>query len=304
MYTAINRGRHKLYIEINGKAINSSPFTVIVYPDPCKLRDLLSVVAGLGGPYGIAYSKQEEMVVSESLYDRLTIIDTERQIFRTLGLRGDNPDRIKCPVGIATDFDDNIYVSSCHKLQKFTRGGELMKCIGQKGRKTGRFCDPRGVTWHKDKVYVCDRSNHRIQVFDMDLNFIRSIGSHGRGRGEFDKPFDVKFDAKGKMYVAEYGNGRVQVMDTSGKFLRTFGERGHGKMSHQPSGLLIADKFVYVSDYTNDCILVYETRGNFVTSFGTFGLKEGEFHAPFCITACADGLIHVCDYWNSRVQIY
>ena len=67
-------------------------------------------------------------------------------------------------------------------------------------------------------MYVCDRNNHRIQVFDLDLNFIRSIGSYGKGRGEFDAPYDVQFDANGYMYVVEFSNKRVQVLDRSGHF--------------------------------------------------------------------------------------
>ena len=49
-----------------------------------------------------------------------------------------------------------------------------------------------------------------IQVFDLDLNFVRSIGSRGSGRGEFDQPYDVKFDTAGNMYVAEWGNGECK----------------------------------------------------------------------------------------------
>ena len=50
-------------------------------------------------------------------------------------------------------------------------------------------------------TYVGDRNNHRIQVFDLDLNFVRSIGSRGKGRGELNAPYDVKFDTAGNMYV-------------------------------------------------------------------------------------------------------
>ena len=34
-------------------------------------------------------------------------------------------------------------------------------------------------------INVCNCNNHRIQVFDLDLNFIPSFGSYGEGRGEF-----------------------------------------------------------------------------------------------------------------------
>ena len=175
-------------------------------------------------------------------------------------------------------------MSSDHKLQKFTGSGELIKCIGRSGRKEGEFGDPRGVTLYDNQVYVCDCYNHCFQVFDLDLNFVRSIGSRGRGRGELDAPFDVKFDTAGNMYVPEFGNERVQLMDIRGQFMRVFCQERDGQL-RAPTGLHIADKYVYVSDLKRCC------------------QKEGEFQYPRCITSCVDGFIHVCDSGNRRVQI-
>ena len=264
----------------------------------------MRTVTGLNGPYGIAFNSRGEAVISEVGGARVSIFNKRGQMIRTFGSRGDSPHQMKFPAGIAIDGIDNIYVSSWHKLQKFTSSGELIKCVGQEGRKEGEFDDPRGVTLYNNQVYyVCDCDNHRIQVFDLDLNFVRSIGSCGTGRGEFDAPHDVKFDTAGNMYVAEWGNKRVQVMDISGHFIRSFGQEGEGKLGG-PSALHIADKFVYVSDYSSHCIVVYETSGQFVTKFGRYGCKEGELSGPYCITSCTDGFIHVCDHYNYRVQIF
>ena len=295
-YTPVSRGRHKLHVQVDDKEINGSPFTVTVYPDPKQLGHPVRTVTGLEWPYGIAFNNREEMIVSECNAHRVSILDTRGQKIRTFGSRGDSPHQMIYPKGVATDDSGNIYVSSQHKLQKFTGTGELIKCVGREGGKEGEFDDPRGLTLRDNLVYVCDRNNHRIQVFDLDLNFVRSIGSRGSGRGEFDQPYDVKFDTAGNMYVADVGNERVQVMDSSGRFIREFGQ--------EPSGLLIADKYVYVSDVSGHCIVVYETSGQYVTSFGRRGQNEGEFWGPYCITSCVDGFIHVCDYGNGRVQIF
>ena len=243
------------------------------------------------------------MIVSECSGHRVSIFDIRGQKIRTFGSHGDSPDQMVGPAGIAIDDTDNIYVSGLHKLQKFTSSGELIKCVGQKGRKEGEFDDPRGVTLYDNQVYVCDCNNHCIPVFDLDLNFVRSIGSHGNGRCEFNTPLDADFDTAGNMYIAEKDNERVQVMDSSGHFIRSFGQEGEGKL-REPSGLHIADKYVYVSDYDGHCIVVYETSGQFVTSFGRCGRKEGEFQYPYRITSCTDGFIHVCDCLNDRVQIF
>ena len=263
----------------------------------------MRIVTDLNYPYGIAYNSRGEMIVSEYGGNRVSIIDNRGKKIRTFGSRGDSPDQMISPKGIAIDDIDNIYVSSEHKLQKFTSNGELIKCIGKEGGKEGEFNDPRGVTLHDNQVYVCDSYNHRIQVFDLNLNFVRSIGSRGKGRGEFNKPYDVKLDTAGNIYVADFKNSRVQVLDNSGHFIRTLGDEGERKLG-LPSGLHIADKYVYISDLGGDCIVVYETSGQFVTSFGRHGQNEGEFSYPYCITSCVDGFIHVCDFRNDRVQIF
>ena len=302
-YTAVSRGQHKLHVQVNNREINGSPFTVTVYPDPTQLGHPVRVVTDLYRPHAIAFNKCGEMIISEYFGHRVSIFDIRGRKIGTFGSHGDSPDQMVLPAGIAIDDTDNIYVSSEHKLQKFTSSGELIKCVGQEGRKEGEFDDPHGVTLYDNQLYVCDHENHRIQVFDMDLNFVRSIGSRGNGRGELNEPLDVKFDTAGNMYVTELDNERVHVMDSSGHFIRSFGQEGERKL-RGPTGLYIADKYVYVSDYSGDCIVVYETSGQFVTSFGRFGQKEGEFDSPYCITSCADGFIHVCDSLNDRVQIF
>ena len=128
------------------------------------------------------------------------------------------------PAGITIDNADNIYLSSDHKLQKFTSSDKLIKCVGQRSSNEGEFRDPHGVTIHRNQVYVCERDNHRVQVFDLDLKFIRSIGSHGKGRGEYNRPLGVAFDTTENMYVAENANERVQMMNSSGHFIRVFGQ--------------------------------------------------------------------------------
>ena len=301
--TPVSRGQHKLHVQVNDREINGSPFTVTVYPDPRQLGLPVRTMTGVNWPYGIAFNSHQEMIVSEYSGHRLSIFDIRGQKIRTFGSRGDSPDQMNYPKGIATDDTDNIYVSSSLKLQKFTSSGELIKCIGKEGRKEGEFDDPQGVTLYDNQVYVCDCNNDRIQVFDLDLNFVQSIGSRGTGRGEFNTPFDVKFDTAGNMYVAEYNNERVQVLDTSGEFIRPFGQEGEGKL-RGPSGLHIVDKYVYVSDHRGHCIVVYETSGQFITSFGRFGQNEGEYYSPRCITSCTDGFIYVCDCVNNRVQIF
>ena len=306
-YTAVSRGQHKLHIQVNDRDISGSPFTITVYPDPTTLRYVYpETVTELSYPYGIAINKSGEMVVSEWSGHRVLIFDNGGQKLNEFGSDGWNEDKMNSPAGIDIDNMDNIYVSSRHKLQKFTSSGVLIKCVGQEGREEGEFDDPRGVTLHnnQDLVYVCDRNNHRIQVFDLDLNFVRSIGRYGKGSDRLHAPLDVKFDTTGNMYVADWGNRRVQVIDSTDHWIQSI-PPGEGDLGG-PSALHIADKYLYVSDFNNDCIRVYKTSGNlkFVTKFGKFGQNKGRFDDPYSITSCPNGYIYVCDCANKRVQIF
>ena len=76
-------------------------------------------------------------------------------VLRTFGSRGDSPEQMNYPRGVAIDDADNIYVSSWHKLQKFTSSGELIKCVGQKGSKEGEW-----PTWSNKHLNLQNQRNY------------------------------------------------------------------------------------------------------------------------------------------------
>ena len=302
-FTAVTRGQHKLHIQHNGSEINGSPLTTTVYPDPTRLGTPVRVMAGLKRPRGIAINSHGDIIVSEWNSHRIAVLDGTGKVIRRFGSQDDKPEQMEHPTGVTVDRDDNVYVTSEHKLKKFSRDGHLIKTVGQKGNKEGEFDYPGGVRFHNSHIYVCDRDNHRIQVFDCELNFIQTIGSRGSGRGEFNVPFDLYFDAEGNAYIADYNNKRIQVLNTSGQFIRQFGHKeGEGRL-RWPAAVHIIGEFVYVSDSGHNPIAVYETSGQFVTSCGKYGGGEEEFNNPRCITSDHNGFIYVCDWQNDRIKI-
>ena len=293
-YTALSRGQHKLHVRLNGSEVSGSPFNITVYPDPTQLGTPVTVVTGLRDPWGIAINSHGEMVVSNFTSGTVSILDRGGKEIQTYGSEGSRPNQMWYPTGVAVDSDDNVYVASDHKLQKFSRDGHLIKCVGQHGSKDGEFKGPKGVRVHHGHVYVCDRHNGRIQVFDTDLNFIRTLSSPGSGRGQFNEPRDLDFDSEGKAYISDYQNHRIQVIDTSGQFVRQFGqEEGEGKLE-RPTAVHVMGQFVYVSNESCGRIAVYQTSGQFVTSFGRHtGVELG---IPYSITSDCNGLIYIPDF--------
>ena len=242
-----------------------------------------------------------EMIVSEMGNHRVSLIDKHGQKIQTFGEFGKSPSQMIYPAGVTIDKEGFIYVSSWHKLQKFTGARkEMMKCVGEKGSEKGKFNDPRGLAIYKNQLYVCDRKNHRIQIFNSNLEHVKCIGSHGQGKGEFDEPYDVAFDSSGNMYVAEFNNKRVQVLDTAtGKFVRMIGEGQVG----MPTGLHVAGNKLFVSNLKDDHVAVCDIETLEHSIIASRGTSVGELRFPFGITSFEDKVL-VCDSANDRIQSF
>ena len=102
----------------------------------------------------------------------------------------------------------DIFVSDGYgnsRVHRFDRDGKHMLSWGEPGSDHGQFSLPHNIAFvDDDHVIVCDRENHRVQVFALDGEFVRAWHVHHavavtRGRGDDDR-----------LYVAEQGPPPVQ----------------------------------------------------------------------------------------------
>ena len=123
----------------------------------------------------------------------------------------------------------DLYVSDGYRnarVHRFTWDGQLKKSWGEPGKTApGQFHLPHSLIVAHEKVYVCDRENHRIQVFDLDGKFLELWT-------DIQRPMDISVDRDGMLVVSE-GNvnnssARVSILDTAGKVLSRFDCRGPG----------------------------------------------------------------------------
>ncbi len=80
-------------------------------------------------------------------------------------------------VGIVVDDDQNIYVTDAldYSLKKFDLTGRLLKKTGRKGQGPGEFLAPRYLASNQGFIYVSDQFIPKIQVFDNNLHYLRSV---------------------------------------------------------------------------------------------------------------------------------
>jgi DNA-binding beta-propeller fold protein YncE len=97
--------------------------------------------------------------------------------------------------------------------------GVFLRQWGSLGIGEGKFCVPEGMCVSGEEVFVCDKRNHRIQVFTRDGSFVRQWGSKGSGQGQFSYPVAVAV-SKWEVFVCDVGNHRIQVFGVDGSFVR------------------------------------------------------------------------------------
>lgn len=78
------------------------------------------------------------------------------------------------PLSAVTDAEGNLYVldyKHC-ELNKFSPAGKFMKRAGRKGNGPGEFVFPKELEWVDTKLYAFDYQSSKVNIFDMNLNFI------------------------------------------------------------------------------------------------------------------------------------
>ncbi len=113
------------------------------------------------------------------------------------------------------------------------------------------------------RLYVLDNGNHRVQVFDNNGRFLRSIGSEGEGPGEFTFARDISVNASGQVAVFDMGTARISIFENNGKLLRDQIVQGQVKeMSLLDDGTLVCS----VSNRSE--LVAFDKNGDVIWEYG------------------------------------
>ena len=125
-------------------------------------------------------------------------LSPEGKVLMTLGKEGvaaTGPDGFDRPTSVAVAPNGNIFISDGHapnqngaaRVVKFSKDGRFIKAWGRKGSAPGEFDEPHDifVGGSHGWVYVADRRNSRVQVFDQEGNFIVAWKQFGQPSSVF-----------------------------------------------------------------------------------------------------------------------
>ena len=128
----------------------------------------------------------------------------------TGGVEGDGPYSFTSPSDVAVADNGDVFIADGHgnagnnRVVKYTNDGEYIMSWGQTGYGPGEFRALHAIDIDADgRVYVGDRSNSRIQIFDQQGNHITTWTQFGR-------PSGIAFDDNGRIYVADSESDDLQ----------------------------------------------------------------------------------------------
>ena len=185
-----------------------------------------------------------------------------------------------------------------------------------------------------DRVYVFNRGNMPVLVFDPDGNVVDMWGNdtpylgtelyedpygntQPRWRGcRFTRPHAVTVDHEDHLWLVDDVGNTITKTDRAGTTLLTLGTGApsgfqSGEPFNRPTDVAICPRTgdVFVSDgYGNSRVHHYDAAGRHLASWGTPGTDPGSFSLPHALTladaADGDGTVVVCDRENHRIQVF
>ena len=291
-YTPRVRGRHDLTVKVNGQHIAGSPFQVFVKIHPTQLGPPVRTITGVKGPYGIAITSKQQLVVAECGGKKITVRERDGKTIRTV-----ENEKMRDPCGVATGPDGAIYVTDvrAHCLFKFDKDGRLLKTL------QNEFQSPYFIKAINNRLYVSDCGKNVVKILDLDFNVIGTIPTK-----ECPKPKDIAEGDDGLYVVPERREDKIGVYTyaLNGEFRR------HLNIQMQPSSVTLScpmgicfdcsgHLFVTQWEYHVGCVYVFKPSGEHVA---TLDQASGGVRVrwPTGIAIDEDGFVYVCDYFPSQ----
>jgi sugar lactone lactonase YvrE len=119
------------------------------------------------------------------------------------GIAGDGIGEFNAPSAVVVAPNGDIFVADGHggntnaRIVKFTADGKFIKAWGRKGLQPGEFDTPHAIAMDSQgRLFVGDRNNNRIQIFDQEGGFIAQWT-------QFSRPSGLYIDRNDVLYVAD-----------------------------------------------------------------------------------------------------
>jgi peptidylamidoglycolate lyase len=187
-------------------------------------------------PHCLTIDHEDNVWLTDVGLHQVFKFDPAGQRLLTLGERGvpgDDSTHFNQPTDVAVAPDGTFYVSDGYgnsRIVKFSPEGKFLLQWGSKGTAPGEFDLPHSLALDTTgQVYVADRGNARLQIFDGTGHFVAEWKGKQLGR-----PWAVRIDTANNVYLVDGGDqpillpdrARILKLDGAGQVLASFGAYG------------------------------------------------------------------------------
>lgn len=188
------------------------------------------------------------------------------QIRTKFGTLGSGKSQFNSPHGFCLGSDEEIIVADTnnHRIQVFTKDGDLKFSFGSPGREEGQLWYPRKVAVMREtgKFVVCDRGNERsrMQIFNKSGQFVKKIAIR-----YIDIVAGLAITPNGDIVAVDSVSPTVFRVSEDGEILKWFECSDHMR---EPSDIAISGNEYYVCDFKGHCVVVFNEDGAFMRRIG------------------------------------
>jgi peptidylglycine monooxygenase len=156
----------------------------------------------------------------------------------------------------------------------------------------------------KDRVFVCQRGDPPIVVFDSSGEYIGAWGS-----GVVADPHGISVSRDDRVWVVDRDAHQVLAFDSFGHHVLSLGERHRPQFQrpfNHPADVAVADSGdIFIADgYGNSVVHRFDREGRLQGSWGSPGSGDGQFTTPHAIWLDRDERVLVADRENNRIQVF
>jgi len=266
------------FSRVSGIVINDSDDMIILHrgEDPLLEFDAQGRFQRAFGPrdtwtfaHGLRLDPQGNIWVTDIGTHTVVKMDSRGNHLLTLGTPGENglwdeasgSHLFDQPNDIAFDSNGNFYIAQGHgrgepRILKFDADANFITMWGSRGDAAGELAVAHAIEIDdQDRLYVADRENMRVQIFDTQSNYLDEWNYDAMACA-------IYLHDDGTMYMTTGFDGEWAILDTEGKVTGSLGRPGDGLGEFGEGHYMVVDDAgdVYIADAVSSKVHLFRKK--------------------------------------------
>ena len=204
-------------------------------------------------PRGVSIDRtKNEVFIADRSNSRIQVLTTEGKYLRSFGTA-----HLKEPRSICVS-QDGVFVTdeATQCLLRFSLAGKFINKTGSRGTTPGCFNAISGLCCEAGLVYVCDGSVQQIQIFDINLKFVKEFGY-----GEIKYPIDIVIYSD-TLHILSMKQNTIYCYNRDGTYLKKIELTGQEQQMTVALFFTIDKKGNYIiTDQSSNEIRIFSPNG-------------------------------------------